>query len=981
MVASRLDRTPALADTRTQVHEVRKTVTVLFADVVASTALGERLDPEALRQVVTRYFAEMAEVLERHGGTVEKFVGDEVMAVFGVPAVHEDDALRAVRAAAAMHERLRALNEELEATWGARLAIRIGINTGEVMAGDPSAGHGFVTGTAVNIAKRLEQAAEPGEILLGDATHRLVRHAVTTTPIGPISLRGKRDAESPQRLEEVGARGDAVARHLDVPLVGRTRELGRLSAAYERAVEDRTPQLLTLVGHAGVGKSRLAGELFRQVEHAATVLVGRCVPYGEGVTFWPIRELFPDEPLEGTNDEIFLRIRRRLEALARERPLVVCFDDLHWAEPAFLDLVQYLRGWIQGVPLLLLCLARPDLLERRADWLTADGEALRLGPLLPAETSALLDYLDAPAGARKLISEAAEGNALFLEQMVALAAEQRSSITVPPSIRALLAARLDRLEPAELAVMECASVVGREFTLRAVSSLLPTGLEARAGALLLGLARKELVRPDPTDEGGFQFWHGLIREAAYERISKHRRAELHARHAEELAAAAAERVLVGYHLEQAALLRRELGPGLQDAQTDELATRGGRLLGEAAARALDRGDVSAAQTLLRRALALLSEHAELRLELERLLARTLWAIGEIDDADTLLAAVVAGAQRAGDRRTEWAARLDRAQRRGMTGVAPAHELADVAAAAAAAYEELGDDAGLARTRRALAAHAFRAGAYGLAQADSTRALEHAQRAGDAGEEARSADLLCSTLLFGPAEAAAAARRCRELLERSRGNLLLEANVAASLSGLEAMLGRFEEARALYAQSRQIFGELGLRVSLAGVTQISGPVETLAGDLVAAERELRQGYEILSSANARSLLAPQAAMLASALVAQGRPAEAAPLLAQANESLGSGDLVAQIVVLTARAYLAIAEDDHRRAVAEARGAVTTGEATDALNLLADAWVALALAGPDAGDGGAGFERALELYERKGNTVAAARVRLLMGRALA
>jgi class 3 adenylate cyclase len=966
-------------------HETRKTVTVLFADVVASTELGERLDPEALRQVVTRYFAEMAEVLEAHGGTVEKFIGDEVMAVFGVPAVHEDDALRAVRAAAAMHARLRTLNEELESAWGARLAIRIGINTGEVMAGDPSAGHGFVSGSAVNIAKRLEQAAEPGEILLGDATHRLVRHAVTTTPIGPISLRGKRDTEEPQRLEEVGARGDAVARHLDVPLVGRTRELGRLSAAYERAVEDHTPQLLTLVGHAGVGKSRLAGELFRQVEHAATVLVGRCVPYGEGVTFWPIRELFPDEPLEGTNDEIFLRIRRRLEALARERPLVVCFDDLHWAEPTFLDLVQYLRGWIQGVPLLLLCLARPDLLERRADWLAGDGETLRLGPLLPAETSALLDYLDAPAGARKLISEAAEGNALFLEQMVALAAEQRSSISVPPSIRALLAARLDRLEPAEVAVMECASVVGREFTLRAVSSLLPTGLEARAGALLLGLARKELVRPDPSDEGGFQFWHGLIREAAYERISKQRRAELHARHAEELAAAASEGVLVGYHLEQAALLRRELGPGLQDAQTDELATRGGRLLGEAAARALDRGDVSAAQTLLRRALALLSEHAELRLEFERLLARTLWAIGEIDDADTLLAAVVAGAQRAGDRRTEWAARLDRAQRRGMTGVAPAHELVDVAAAAAAAYEELGDDAGLARTHRALAAHAFRAGAYGLAQADSTRALEHAQRAGDAGEEARSADLLCSTLLFGPAEAAAAARRCRELLERSRGNVLndvLEANVAASLSGLEAMLGRFEEARALYTQSRQLFGELGLRVSLAGVTQISGPVETLAGDLVAAERELRQGYEILSSANARSLLAPQAAMLASALVAQGRPAEAAPLLVQAEESLGSGDLIGQIVVLTARAHLAIAENDYDRALAEARGAISTGEATDALNLLADAWVAMALAHrAAAGDGQHALRRALELYERKGNTVSARRVRTLTQGALA
>jgi class 3 adenylate cyclase/tetratricopeptide (TPR) repeat protein len=972
-----LDKAKSVEDTRFAMHEARKTVTLLFADVVGSTGLGERLDPETLRQVMSRYFAEMAEVVEQHGGTVEKFIGDEVMAVFGVPSIREDDALRAVRAAAAMRSRLHELNVELEQRWGARLEIRVGINTGQVVAGDPSGGHGFVTGDAVNLAKRIEQAASPGEILLGRETARIVGHAVTTTTAGPFTAKGKSDEIMAERLDEVDLTSEALPRHLDSPMVDRANELTALLDAYTKAVETRRPQLVTVFGLPGIGKSRLARELLAGVAREAHVLVGRCIPYGEGITFWPVREINPDETFEGTREEIFWRTRKHLEAFARERPLAVCFEDVHWAEPTFLDLVQYLAGWIHDAPILILCLARADLLDRRPDW-PRDGEdasTLALGPLSEDESSQLLELLDAPEAARARIVLAAEGNPLFVEQMTAMTADEGAEVVVPPSIQAVLAARLDGLSPDELMVLECAAVIGRDFSLQAAHDLIPEHLRPQLSSLLLGLMRKELVRPHSIrDEDGFRFRHALIRDAAYDRMPKGLRAELHERHADSLGSVLPEDILAGYHLEQAVHLRASLG--LADAYTDELALRAGTLLGAAGQRAYGRGDMPAARTLLERSVALLGRVGEGSLALQRLLANAMWQLGRVDEADALLRTVREDAERAGEQGIEWYARLDQAERRSMVRREGAADLHATATSAIPVFEELGDETGLARARRALGVVAIRAGRYADAQRHVDRALAHARAARSADEQARAADVLCTALLFGPAEASFAADRCRELLDGARGNLVLQANVASSLAGIVAMLGAWDEARSLYARARGIFEELGLRMPLAGLTQITGPIELLAGDAEAAARELKTGFEILSAAGARGPLAPQAALLARALIAQGRDDEAAPLLELAEEVM-SEDLPSQVVVSAVRSQAATRSGQLDAAREAALAAIEAADRTDALNLAAEAHAALAAALAASGsaeESRAALERALELYERKGNISAAEQLRM-------
>jgi class 3 adenylate cyclase len=410
------------------VHETRKTVTVLFSDVADSTALGERLDPESVRRVMERYFDTVRHVLERHGGTVEKFIGDAVMAVFGIPKLHEDDALRGCQAAMEMQDELDRLNKDLERDWGVTIATRTGLNTGEVIAGDPSAGQTLVTGDAVNTAARLEQAAPAGEVLIGDPTYRLVAHAVDAEPVQPVAAKGKADAVPAYRLVSVVPGMPVRARRLDSPLVGRERELGALLEAFDRSIAESRCLLVTVLGMPGVGKSRLVHEFVASTADRASVLRGRCLPYGEGITFWPVVKVVheaarisesdsPEEARLGIEallpesddraivrdciaaavglgestwaiQETFWAIRRLFESLASDRPLIVVFDDIQWAEPAFLDLVEYLEGWSRTSAILLLCVARPELLETRADWTSAATKlaTITLDPLTGEES-------------------------------------------------------------------------------------------------------------------------------------------------------------------------------------------------------------------------------------------------------------------------------------------------------------------------------------------------------------------------------------------------------------------------------------------------------------------------------------------------------------------------------------------------------------------------------------------------------------------
>ena len=616
-------------------RDVRKVVTVVFSDVTGSTALGEQLDPESLRRVMGRYFDEMQSVVESHEGTVEKFIGDAVMAVFGIPVLHEDDALRAVRAASEMRERLAALNEELERDWGVTIAVRTGVNTGEVVAGDGSEGQRFATGDAVNVAKRFEEAAPPGEVLLGETTYRLVRDAVEVEPTEPLGLKGKSEAVRAYRLVTLAGDLPGRARRLDSPMVGRERELAALEQAYQRAVGERACLLFTVLGAAGVGKSRLIAEFLAGVGGEATVMRGRCLPYGEGITYWPLAEAlrgrYGEEPLAGIGgvlsgdeapliteriaaaidlgenagapDETAWAVRRLFEAEGRARPLVVLFDDLQWAEPTFLDLVEHLADWAREAPILLICLARPEFLDERPSWgggkfnatsvlleRLSDGESVKL-------VANLLGRAQLDETVRDRIMSAAEGNPLFVEEMLAMLiddglltrndghwepAGDLTKITVPPTIHALLSARLDRLGRDERAVIERGSVEGKVFHRGAVAQLSTDDLRKSVWNHLQTLVRKELIRPDRTDlpgEDAFRFRHLLIRDAAYEAMPKELRAELHARFADWLEQIGAEHLaerdeIIGYHLEQAYRYRTELAP--VDDETQELALRGGR---------------------------------------------------------------------------------------------------------------------------------------------------------------------------------------------------------------------------------------------------------------------------------------------------------------------------------------------------------------------------------------------------------------------
>jgi class 3 adenylate cyclase len=968
----------------------RKTVTVLFCDLVESTALGDGLDPESLRVLLARWHDAMRVPVDRHGGTVEKFIGDALMAVFGIPQVHEDDALRGVRAAVEMRDALERLNAEL----GAALRIRIGINSGEVVTGDGSTT--LVTGDAVNTAKRLEEAAQPNEILVGEATRRLVANAAELEPVPAVRAKGKRALVDAWRMLDTIEGAASFARRLDAPLVGRKRELAYLRAALDETVRERSCRLVTVYGAAGIGKSRLAAELVTTVGEQARLVRARCLPYGDGITFLPVSELIrsaggeetiaktvasePDGALivgrigstpdaEVSAEERFWAVRRLLETLARERPLIVCIEDIHWAEPSFLDLVEYIAGWSRDAPLLLLCLARPDLLDERPRW---PGASLTLDPLTPTESEQLLDELASEwplsATARAEIAEAAEGNPLYVEQMVALLAEgEQSGLVVPPTIQALLAARLDRLEPVERATLERAAVVGKELSRGAIAELSPDDERAALGATLLSLVRKELLRPERGErlgDDGFRFRHALIRDAAYAEIPKATRAELHERFAGWLAHVGDEDDLVGYHLEQAALYRAELG--LPDTGLSE---RAAAALAAAGRHAFARDDARAAASLFLRACELRTADDPGRLEPLRRAGLALWWTGNVVDARRLLQEQVELASRLGNTAEEWSGRLDLAAGDLVTGKIDADELLAVAEQAIRVFDER-DDAGLARAWRRVAHANLAKGRYGDSGAASERALAYAQAAGERFEEARIVDLLCTSLLYGPAPAGAAALHCERMLHDAHGSQVLSANIAAALAGLLGMLGSFEAAREQARFAEEIYLELDLQLAFAGLTQVTGPMELLAGDPVAAERELLRGLDILRP---RGPDGYQEALLAEALYRQGRLADAAAHARTAEEHAPADNVQAQVAWRGVRGKLE-AERAPRSARALASEGVALAESTDATNLVADALgdLAVVLRRTHDDDAAEIRKRALGLYERKGNVAAARRL---------
>jgi class 3 adenylate cyclase/tetratricopeptide (TPR) repeat protein len=1008
---------------------VRKTVTILFCDVVDSTVMGEQSDPETVRHAMSRYFDEMRAIVERHGGVVERFRGDEVMAVFGVPTVHEDDALRAVRTGMAMQRRLVELNEELKATWGVELECRIGINTGEVVAGDPGTGATFVTGDAVNLAKRLEQAAGPGEILIGTATYPLVRDAVEVGPRERFTVKGKAEPVSPFRLDHVDATAAGVARRLDAELVDREAELAVLHSVAATSERDHPCQLLTVVGPAGIGKSRLVAELLGQLDGRFRSLRGRCLPYGEAITFWPVRDIIREAGgeealtalLAGVEDgiriaelirtavgqaagaaaaeETFWAIRRFLEELARERPLAVCFDDVHWAAPTLLDLIEYLAGWMRDAPILLLVLARSDLLEARPTWANPrpNSTVVALEPLADEHTDLLLERLrdgvELPEATRERIVDAAEGNPLFVEQMAAMAAEageEAETLRMPPTIQALLAERLDRLSIPERTLIERASVIGKEFPYRAVVALSPPEDRADAAGHLFSLIRKDLVGPVRASGGDdiLGFRHDLIRAVTYEALPKAVRARLHEGFADWLEENAGARMseleeIVGFHLEQAHRYLVELR--VADGQASELARRAAYLLGSAGRRASARGDGRTAANLLRRATRLPGAAEPRRIALLLDLATALRESGHLDEASEILTSAATAAAASSDERLQARTTVERAFLRLHTDLDGfASEAPDVAQDAIAVLERHGDDFGLARALTVIGLRHYVSCRIEEMEKTLEPALVHARRAGDGRQVSTILNGLARAALAGPTPVERALERCREIAREGGQDRSLGAIVTGVQGVLEAMRGDIRAGRRLYAESHAILDDLGMSRLLAATRSYSASVELLADDPVAAERELRAGSVVLEEIGDTANLSTVAWLLAEALRRQERHEEALQYTQVSERTAADHDTWSQVGWRATCARLESHEGRHAEATRLAEEASGLAAETDYLNMQGDALSTLGEVLAAAGDRAAAvdaFRQAVQRYDSKGNLVSATATRVLIDGATA
>jgi class 3 adenylate cyclase/tetratricopeptide (TPR) repeat protein len=1014
--------------------EARKTVTVLFADVVGSTVLGHDLDPESLRSVMSHYFEAMRVVLERHGGVVQKFIGDAVLAVFGIPRVHEDDAVRAVRAAAGMRDALAALNQELERAWGVTLAMRIGVNTGEVLVGDGD--QQLMIGDAVNIAARLEQTAEPGEVLIGEATYRLVREAVAATAVGPLGLKGKPEPVPAWRLVEVHA---GTGRRLGSRLVGRERELAQLEERFGRLTAPGACEVVTVVGPAGVGKSRLSLELAARLGTGATVVEGRCLPYGEGITFWPVVGVLRDaaaigerdgpdaaraklEALLGDDDEArlltdrlgpllgvdaarpgmqetFWAVRRLFERLGAQRPLLVVFDDVHWGEPTFLELLEYLADWIRTQPVLFLCLARPELLETRPGWMAGKPNAtqITLQPLVGAEVDRLIENLvggaELAGEARRHIADVAEGNPLFVEETLRMLVDDGmlqpsegawtvtgdlSVITVPPTIDGLLTARLDRLDAEERDVIERASVVGREFWWGAVSALSPEAVRPRVILHLQSLTRKELIRPDYAEQGHeapFRFTHILIQEAAYHGIPKAERAELHERLAgwieTDVRGVAGEyEEIVGHHLERAARLRLELAPVSE--RGDALARRAAAVLASAGRRAFDRGDMPAAVKLCARAVSLLPAGGRERAELLPQLAFALFETGDFERLQAVVDETIDTAAACGA--PDLAAYADIVGlwiRLSWNPDGWVEAAQTEAKRAIRAFTAVGDERGLAKGWALLGLVHIERAQFAAAEQAWESAARHAHRAGERRDELESLSWIPLAVWAGPTPAEAGLRRCREVVARADGDRKVVASALIAEALFEAGLGRFEPARELIGRAKALLGEVALTPWLAGpLAQFAGWTELLAGNPVAAGRELRWGYDTLRDIGELSWLSTLTAILAEALYAQGRDDEAEQLARESEASAGAQDAYSRALSGSIQAKLLARRGSAAEAERLAAAAVALADTTDFAHLRWHVRLSqdevLRLGG---GDGRERLEEAMRIAEAKGSVVGA------------
>ncbi len=1029
----------------TSVAGSRRTVTVVFSDLVGSTELAVALDTEALRAILGEYFALMRGIVERHGGHVEKFIGDAVVAAFGVHVAHEDDPLRAARAAFEMREALTGFNEEIGRHRAVSIQTRTGVNTGEVASGSPSDEPGSMTGPAVNLAARLEQAAPPGDILLGEATYRHIRDAVRVDEFGPLELKGFPGEQRAFRLIDVALGAVGQVRRLDSPLVGRDAKMVVLEERLARVSASNGCERVTIVGPPGIGKSRLVGEFLHRTASTTVQLTGRCLPYGEGITFWPIAELVKgavglrdSDPSDvamdrlvrhldgvdqgpviaarvggavgltkgtGAPEETFWAIRRFLEASAREGPLVVVFDDIHWGEPTFLDLLEHITARSTGVPLLLVCMARPEFLDDRPAWDGAPNTTtLRLEPLDPSMSEALVrNYLggNLPAQVLQRISETSGGIPLFAEAVVSMLiddgvlvrrderwflSKEPAQISIPPTLSGLLAARLDQLDPDDRAVLERASIIGRDFSPAEVEALLDDGadqLQARLGSLI----DKELVRTSASSAAGGEshaFGHILIRDAAYESMPKATRADLHERYANWLEHRARTRIdeveeIVAYHLERAYRLWMELGS--LDERFLAIGRRAGAKLASAGHRAVGRGDVAASVNLLGRAVSMLPGDDPARGEAILELAESLIQADELERAAASIEELLGGASGSMDPNVVARARLAESAVRFLAEpmLTNVQELRSVATVAVEAFESAGEQTHLAAALEELAWTYWLTGETGRMQELSSRAMELARGSEDWVTFTDAADDVARSLVLGDVPCGVAAEAL-ETMATQADHRMTEAAVRVSLAVVLAKMRQSGSARANLDLARGAFEDLGQLRWIAAADGARGLVSWWDGEFDEAERALRQSYEF-SLQGEGAVWGMEASNLAQLLYDRDRIDDADEIADVISRGTPSYEMESQIEWRGVRAKVLARRGDQHAGIALALESVDLAARTEFLSLHAYSLLDLAEcreAADDRGRATEAVERALGLFARKEDAVGAARAEGLLAR---
>ncbi|HEU5421330.1 MAG TPA: adenylate/guanylate cyclase domain-containing protein [Streptosporangiaceae bacterium] len=991
----------AVASAAAAPRELRKTVTVLFCDMADSTALSGRLDPESLREVMVRYYALMRDCLERHGGTVEKFIGDAVVAVFGVPVLHEDDAQRALHAALEMLSAVQALNSDLRTLIGVEIGIRIGVNTGEVVAAeDAQSGQVLAAGEVMNVAARFQQHAAPGQVILGPVTRILAAGDFACVSVGDLTLKGKAEPVPAWRL--AGTAPPAAGRFADsgLPFFGRTAELAQLREGWAQAVSAASGQLVLLQGEAGVGKTRLAAELAAQAgELGGLVGTGRCRPYGEGRPLLALGEALrqivdaarddgvlgaahsPDvgEALaylgtgllrDGSPGELPGQLAWAaalvLETIGRRRPVLLIVDDLHAAKPVLLDFLDQMVGRIAGAPVLVLGVGRLELLEEPPDWVRGRPgvSVLSLEPLSTEEAglflAALTEVAAHRAGLTEQIIERAGGNPFFLEQLAAIT-DQFGTDALPPTVQSVIAARLDLLDQAEHEVLLRAAVPGSRFSAPELGALLgaePPVIDPPERVLSV-LTRRRLIEAERS-AAGYRFCGVLIRDVAYNTLSKRARLHYHEVLARWYRRRTQSLDLAGLHLERAYHLVGELHPA--DRRVQLLRTEAAQTLALAGARALRSGDLHWAADLLARAHDLHDAAAPERTAVGVHLAEARLLLGADPHAQQTLLGLANQAAAAGDQRTASHARLLLAALELPGPSAVADALATVPV-----FEAAGDHLGLARAWLRVAQLRQLGGRYQEAEDVLRRALRHALRADAQLELATIIGGLATSLWRGPAPVKAALAGCRALLaEHGAGHRAARATANCPQAVLLGYRGEYGTARALVQDSIRIIQELGHAYGAATMTIFAAAVEGLAGRWDTAEELLREAAESSRGSGDALSFAAAAAALARACLEQGHYGAA---LDTAESLAATGDPFLDAEIYGVRARVLAARGDQELALGAVEQALAAAAVTDSTVCQAAAELDRAHVLRACGDPAAGAAAAAagQLYRAKGHLV--------------